>query len=70
MNPNSDRRQFEVRITRVNTIDTGALQRLTTAEGASDLSRMQDTIPITLLQVIVSQGPHMQVFLPPAAHGT
>ena len=58
-NPNKG--VFDVKITKVGTIDTAQLMRFTTREGAGDATGAQNTIAVTLLQVIVSQGPHMYV---------
>ncbi|KAJ3557974.1 hypothetical protein NM688_g1184 [Phlebia brevispora] len=50
---------FEIKIMNVSTIHTADLMRFTTREGAADPLIAQNTIPVTLLQVIVSQGPHL-----------
>ena len=48
---------YEVRIVRVNAIDTAHLMRYTTRDGVVTVAD-NNAIGITLLQVLVSQGPH------------
>ncbi|KAF7796477.1 hypothetical protein EIP86_007654 [Pleurotus ostreatoroseus] len=50
---------FEITITNVSTIQTSDLMRFTTKDGVLDPLVQQNTIPVTLLQVILSQGPHL-----------
>lgn len=61
--PNPNRGVYEVKLTNVSTIHTSDLARLISAAPAADPLAPQNTIPVTLLQVIISQAPHMQVAL-------
>ncbi|PSS32032.1 hypothetical protein PHLCEN_2v2209 [Hermanssonia centrifuga] len=61
-NPNSNRGVYEVRMSLVSTIQPSDLQRLITHEGADVLGAPTanlNTVAVNLLQVIVSQGPHI-----------